>query len=236
MPREIKCPKCGARTPITSLFCVDCGEKIEFSKIKPEDLQESGGRIRHFVSGAVRLLLSVAIFGGAGLILWPTPPIGRVGGEVEARECRMKVVRLHDAAQNGIQIPVILAEDELNAYLDGLVRQNRESQQGRTPANLDAVRVSIADQDVGVHVQIRLKVLRLTYLLRGSPRAGAEGFSFGTQRARLGHLPMPGPLQGWVERRVGGILGGLDAERTILQKTERLDFKGQKVRVMTRQG
>lgn len=236
MPQEIHCPNCGARTPITSLFCVECGKKVEFSKLKPEHLQEPDRRAIELVGKLVRLLLSILVFGGAALALWPKPLEGEVGGEVQARECRMKVVRLHDAAQNGISIPIVFSEEEINAYLQGIVQQTREGQTGRTPANLESVRVSLTEAEVIVHTAIRLQVLRITYRLQGPVDVGDAGAVFDVRRAQLGHLPMPGPLRGWVAGRVAAILGGLDAERTILRQTERIQLRDQRIRITTRQG
>ncbi len=236
MPQEIHCPNCNAKTPITSLFCVECGKKVEFSKLKPEHLQEPDRRGIEILGKVLRLLLSLLVFGGAGLALWPKSPVGQVGGEVQARECRMKVVRLHDAARNGISIPMVFSEEEINAYLNGIVQQTSETQTGRTPANLESVRLAISEDEVTVHTTIRLKILRITYQLQGVPVVEDTGVVFDIRRAHLGHLPMFGPLRGWVGGRVAAILGGLDAERTILRQTERLQLRDQRVRFTTRQG
>lgn len=237
MPQEITCPECGSRTPITSLFCVECGKKVEFSKVKPEHLKEPDRRGLEIAGKLLRFILSILIFGGAGLTLWPKPPIGEMGGEVQARECRMKVVRLHDAARNGISIPMVFSEEELNAYLAGIVQQTSETHAGRTPANLESMRLSLSEEKgLGVHATIRLKIIRITYQLQGEADVGDAGAVFKVHRAWLGHLPMPGPLRNWVVRRVAAILAGLEAETAILKRTERLQLRDQRVRVTTRQG
>lgn len=236
MPQEITCPECGARTPITSLFCVECGKKVEFSKIKPEHLKEPDRRSLEIAGKLLRLILTILIFGGAGLTLWPKQPIGEMGGDVQARECRMKVVRLHDAARNGISIPMVFSEEELNAYLAGIVQQTIETHAGRTPANLETMRLSLSEEEVVVHTAIRLKIIRVTYRLQGEAAVEDGVAVFNVRRAWLGHLPMPGPLRNWVGRRVAAILSGLEAENTILRRTERLQLRDQRVRVTTRQG
>ena len=226
MATDIKCGNCGARNPLTSIFCIDCGQKIDFSKVKRSDIDDSGGTgFFGSILKLVRLGISLAIIGGAGLCLWPQAPTGQEGDAVARKEGRMKMARLFDAADNGLKFTGGVAENEINAYLAHLLEENRGNAVEGGSADLDLVNVDIGEESVAVTAVAALSALKVSYRLEGVPVAGDAGFEFDVSKAELGHLPLPGPGRTWLEGRMMSIFAGMEPERKVLSEADAFKLK-----------
>jgi len=234
MPSEIKCGMCGAKNPLTSLFCVNCGEKLELSEIRASHLDEESGSALRFMARLIRLCISLAIIGGAGLCLWPRVPAGEVGDTVAQHEGRMKMARLHDAAAGGLDFTGGMAETEINAYLMSLLQESRGNGATPTFADLSDINIDISEDSVTVVAVASLGVVQVSYLLEGLPQAGDQGFVFAIQRAELGHLPIPGPGQAWVAGRVRAIFAGMEPERNVLESAAAFKLKDEQLWIKIR--
>lgn len=225
MAREIQCGHCGGKNRLTAIVCVDCGKKIDFSEIRPEDFHDGKGGVFRFLGRVLYTCVYLGLILCVGLCLWPRTATGVTGDEVAQREGRMKIARLYDAAENGIDFTTGVEEHEINAYLASLLKESSGNVEESGVADLDSVNLDISDGSLKVVAMASFRFLKVSYLVDGMPEVGTHGFVFPVQRAELGHLPLPGPAKAWIVRRIETIFEGLDPEHRILDQTAAFALK-----------
>ena len=226
MARKIQCGYCGEKNRVTAIVCADCGKKIDVSEVGSEDsYKRRAGRPFRLLGRIFYVCIYLGLIGGVGLCFWPRTATGVVGDEVAQREGQMKIARLYDAAENGIDFTAGVTEHEINAYLASLLKDRSGHVEDDGSTNLDFVNVDISDGSLKVVAMASFRFLKVSYLVDGIPEVGANGFVFPVRRAELGHLPLPGPTKAWIVQRIEAIFEGMDLEHKILDRTATFALK-----------
>ena len=239
MAKKLICQQCEEENEISSIFCRDCGAKLDHRNLQPDELvvktRESSGSLRKLL-GTVRLLVGLALLAAVGLGFWPTIPIGEVGTRDHAKEMLDKLERLHEATENGVRYSEVVGEKEINAYVRGRIDKQREERPrgGGVLANLEEVNIALYNNEIVVHIRNKLGPVPVVYMLKGRPIADRGSFSLGIEEASVGHLPLPGPLQGFVAGKLKAIFENLKPERKVLDNLERLQIMPRRARMITR--
>ncbi|MBN1269911.1 MAG: zinc ribbon domain-containing protein [Kiritimatiellae bacterium] len=214
MTTQIDCPACGGRNEIGRMFCRHCGARLNLTAIRPPG---PARRRRHALRRFLRVLFLLALIAVAGLVLWPVEPTGREGTEQDAQTLRRSFLGMELAMKRGRSAAERVSEEQLNAYLDGVVRHTAE--EGETaPMVLEVRRINVAftPERIVVLMAAGWGPVTLTYEILGVPAVGEGGFRLEIAEARLGHLPLPGPLKVQVGKRAARAFAGLRRERAVL--------------------
>jgi hypothetical protein len=235
----VLCTKCGTENELTSLFCNDCSAKLDLTKVDHSDIRKSVKRERgsggNPIFKLIRLVLVLGILALLGFMLWPPIPLGEVGEKDLAKEYESTRSDLIEACKNGIEIRSVLPERAINAYaLDVVNTYNQNS--GGGFATLSDVNISIDKTEIEVMATMKFGPVPLGYVISGSPVVGSGDFGFQVDRVHVGHLPVPGPLVGFVSEQIVRIFEGLEPERFVLNNIVKLDQTVGSVRFTTRDG
>ena len=129
-----RCTKCGAENPLGSVFCRQCGAKMDLRGLTSETVVQAQ-RPSLFARVAPMLVVVplVLLLAAAGLALWPTmKPLGEAGTLVGARrvESRLRSFRV---ARPGMTVGAdpAFVEKDINGYFQYIkaepLRLNRAS-------------------------------------------------------------------------------------------------------------
>lgn len=238
MKQLIECPKCGHGNELTSMFCRECGSKLDHSKMKLDEVTKKAkaGVKKEGGSKTLKVLqvvVGLALIGAIAAIFWPVKSIGEVGAPAVAEEMAEKLARLKDACETNIELEMMLNEDEINAYLAKLV-EDSGSLSGEGPT-LAEVNFLIEQQDMEIYVKAKIGPFPLVYRVHGTPSAGQGPFSFAVDEAKIGLVTVPENFRGtFVVDKVAGVFSGLSDERFILDRVNGFDLAQAKIRVTTR--
>lgn len=215
------------------MFCRECGTKLDFSQLQHEHFVDEGHpvakRVLEAVGGVILLLALVVV----GLMVWPTQPTGQPGGNDQATEAQRIIVRLYDAAKNNIRARVVLSEPALNAYFASVLRSGQGESGGGSWLKLESINVSWDETSTQVHMALKLGPVTITHFIEGTPSVGGGVFVFDIDRARMGHLPLPGPAASISSGAIGRALADLEHERFILEHLSSLELKDGQARLVT---
>ena len=236
----VLCSQCSTENELTSLFCNDCGAKLDLTKIEHGDIKNSVKKERGAVGGnpilkLIRLVVVLGLIALVAVMLWPPIPNGEVGERTLVKEYESTRQELIHACENGMGIQSILPERAINAYaLDVVEKHNQAS--GGGFGILGDVNISIDKQDVEVMATMKFGPVPVVYLIAGRLLVGAEGFRFKVGAVQVGHLPLPGPLEDFVLGRVARIFEGMEPERYVLDNVAKIDQTVGRIRITTREG
>ena len=235
MNRYVKCAKCNTRNELKSLFCVECGAKLDMRNVQHDDFAKRAKKERSgSLSGVfkvLRLVVLLVLLAGIGLMFWPPPMVAEVGDASLAAECRNKVARLHEACEDSIGLQMIFTEAEINAYLSQAAVEQAESGAGRSGGEV----VLVLDKEaIEVVTTVKLGPVPLSYMVVGYPVVGGSKFAFEVAQARVGHLPVLGPPANFVAGQVARIFTDMEPERFVLDHLSRVELNARRFRVTTR--
>lgn len=239
----IECAKCGHGNELTSVFCRDCGAKLDHSRLKADDVKKKakagakkergGGGAGGKAIKALLTLVGLALIGLAVVLWWPVEPIGEVGDPAMAKEVEEKLVRLKDAIENKVEFKTVLAEGEINAYLAELVAD--KGGLSNDGPSLENVNFLVETSHVEVYVQIKVGPMPMAYIVRGVPRVGSGPFTFEVKDAKIGMVPVPEGMQDkFVVAKVSKIFSELDDMRFILDRLYKLEPTQARIRLTTK--
>jgi hypothetical protein len=239
MNQYVKCSQCKTRNELKSLFCVECGAKLDMKSVRLDRFSSESGvgsGILRVVLKLVRNILLLAILAAIGLMAWPPSPKGEVGGDVLAWECGNKLARLQEACKRGIGMQSIFEEAEMNAYLAQMIGdEGIPGEEGATSqlANLSDLVLTLYEDTVEVVTTMKLGPVPLSYVVEGRPSVEGDAFVFEIVRASVGHLPMPGPISNFVGGKTSRVFSGMEAEMFILNHLSEVEMKARRIRVTT---
>ncbi|MBR4189304.1 MAG: hypothetical protein IKQ55_05010 [Kiritimatiellae bacterium] len=181
------CGKCGEKNRLPCGHCRKCGAKLDFGAAEEKILQEARSGKRGASGWRTALLLLFAAV--LGLSLWPSGIGDRdVGGELDAKRWEMKRALLLDALDRGFPAAQTVTEAELNAWLAKL--PGMQESKGGMAAQLVDTGVVFGENRAQWLVLVRRGALRFSVVYE----AKAQGSELVLTGAKLGHLPLPGPL------------------------------------------
>lgn len=190
MAIRIECSNCGHRNDLGRVFCVSCGQKLDLRSTSMGDLQERrevdyGKWIQPLLVGVVIL----AVAGIVGAILWPVPTPVVFFDDSGAVQVPIKARAVRAALSYNREIKITLTEAEINGFL---AERAKSRKVGKLAMDLRTGTFDIyagfnwaPATNVAWLAKVRLPV---SMDLRGGFQAGV----LTVERARIGHLPLPG--------------------------------------------
>lgn len=237
MSKRIECAKCGEPNELSGMFCRNCGAKLDFAAVQADGFEKqrkkdksSGAGKKIF--GFINLVIFLALVASLVLMCWPTAPLAEVGSEQLGKEAKDKLLRLHEACEDGIQMQTLVAEQEVNAYL-AMVLKGHHREGGSPPVDVEDLNIMISKGGVEVFTAMKLGPASITYLIEGTPRVGPGGFAFDVEKVTAGHMPMPGPLGNWVAGKVANVFSELEPEKFVLDRLVEMNLAERRAQVTT---
>jgi hypothetical protein len=235
MPVHIVCPSCGFENKTAGVFCGRCGSRMGVGGAPT--LNEVRDPMR-FVRGAMTTLKRLVQLGLAvviGLLLWPIRPPEIEADAVRGRDLHALLDRFSEAGTRQGSAVHVFPEEALNNYLAWRTEEGL-AEMGGTGYRMSIRQVHIRLRALPalseVNVVAGLGPLRFSHVLEGQFVAGpGQPFRMAVKRSRLGHMPMPTPLHGWMAEKVEGAMGGLDRDRAVLDRAVRIDVDDGRARV-----
>lgn len=187
---DIRCPQCGEINRLPCVHCKRCGSKLDFDgaeqQMKAWATSSPAGSLRRRIvrTGLLGVVLLIFV-----LALWPADlPRRKLGEPLDGKRFHMKMELLTDALNHSKPASQIVTEEEMNAWLAEVVR-NQPTTEGAKAQLMDSA--------------VCFEVNRAQWLLlvkRGPMRfsaiysAKANGSKLVLTGAKVGHLPLPGVL------------------------------------------
>lgn len=187
------CPKCGADNLLTAIFCRCCGERLELSAIKPEELTEkpkktNSEKANEIVGIVLLAVIVLALFGA----LCPVPGCNgsaEVSGSVDE-----KYEKLSKKYKNEVQVSFTSEEA---ACIATRAVSNFGGETGALKPAAVGVKF-LGDGNIRLTLTHKLSFLPIHTVINVTPQIPAQGsMNFTVNSCRLGYLPLPGSLQGY---------------------------------------
>jgi hypothetical protein len=176
--------------------------------------------------------LCVFFFVLAGLLLWPYTPQGEVGNEAAAQRMQRKMQQIQYAVDSGIAFKDEISEQEINAYLMDTVRYSRDQQEpSGLQLTIHEVNLNFVPDKIIALIVGHLGPARLTYQVELVPAFAADGFQPEITRMRLGHLPVPGPFQSVVGKRIAAVFKEMNREKELVGQVSDIQMMGNSIQV-----
>ena len=185
---EIRCKKCGAVNTLPNLHCKQCGAPLDYEESEQRLIKASRPRIPVFfwIKTVIGLLLLLGII----LALCPTElPRDTSGEKIDALRYTMQGQILIDALNRNVQTNLVIAERDVNAFFQHQVRA-ADTDASAMQARFRAAGVHFANDEGTAWISVDRGPLTLSSEFRFT--AGPGGIRL--LGARVGHLPLPGPL------------------------------------------
>jgi hypothetical protein len=234
MSTYVQCPKCGFQNKLGRLFCEKCSQRLDLSGSSIRRRHSPGEWMQQHGARMFRLALALGLLILIGLMIWPVAPQGRAGTAEDANQLKVKMVALSQAIENRMVTKERVTEAEVNAYLEEIVQNTRQSVAG---GQLEIRGINLCfrkDDGIGVLVRAGLGPLKLTYEIVGRPAPGGSGFTLKPESVRFGHLPMPGGAGDWLAGQVAVAFSRLDRERRLLGMMQRIEIQDGQAELVTR--
>lgn len=193
----IKCQVCNYENQMGSIFCRNCGEKIDMEKMRPENFAKekektSGGGMRSFI-GVILLILLLAIL--AGIFV----PINRIAIEdpksdaLKSAQDKMETIETlfsNEALMRGQKFT--FSADELTAYVRNTTTGEKKSDS--TGYSVEKLGVTLDGDTINIVMDAKLAGPVSTQItVTGSLVTEEEkGTSFKSKEAKIGVIPMIG--------------------------------------------
>lgn len=214
---NVTCPHCGNETAGGRVLCAHCGQKIHTAPARKSApgraLAGVGKLIGKLVRLVVRLTVTVCVLGCFALLLWPIQPTGAAGTSSEGERVKRALQLLEETP--GQQ--VILREEELNGYLQAQLDANDAS----GTVVIDGLNVDLVKEQLLLNTSTLVGPLQISWELTLVP-AVDNTFPFELKTARIGHLPMIGPLKNFAADKVARIFNEYETEKDVLESAKQI--------------
>lgn len=229
-PMVLVCKKCGENNRMPRMHCQKCGAKLDFDSAEGELLGELA-KARSRRGAVLRTLLLLAFVAVLGLAIWPSGLERReAGAAVDAKRWEMKRALLVDALDRGFPAAQTVTEAELNAWLSRVVAAAAEEDRGGISAQLLDTAVSFGENRACWLVLVRRGPVKFSVVYE----AKADGPELVLTGAKLGHLPLPGPLGRLYAKTQGKLFRPFAKEARILRNLDSLVIRDGEIEVLTR--
>jgi hypothetical protein len=232
MSIQVKCTRCGTTNELNRVFCLKCGDKLDLARAITGGKRRRAGR---FISGPVRIAVVLLILSIVGLILWPVEPRGAFGSAADARTMNGILRWFYQAVQNRAVVGQFVTEKEVNGYLAQKLKQNGDAFRSEGfRLGIRQINVAFTPENFVVLVLANWGPVSLSYEVKAVPSVKSGRFEVKAQEARWGHLPLPRPAAGWMNRRVAGMFLRMENELAVLNGLGRVDLKNGRAYIATR--
>ncbi|MDD5198867.1 MAG: zinc ribbon domain-containing protein [Terrimicrobiaceae bacterium] len=240
-----RCPACGFENAPHSLFCKDCGAKLEIAP--PSYLAGPAAEIaspgaapkaapvsrkpcilsarRHrpvgaFLGTSLRIVIYAAIVAAVIQILRAPRDLPQPGPPIDAKVVADVRARLADAAQRGI--PVDAPWPRTNAYLASVLAPGANE----SPVAASFVRALLTPEPGGFALTIQKTVAHIPIYTTVNYELVSRGGALALVRtgAAIGRMPLPAMVAPLVESTGGDLSGALKFELDILRGARTVQF------------
>lgn len=227
MAIRIECSKCGFQNELGRVFCSSCGQKLNLQDTSMTDLNarrevDYGKWIRVLLMGV--LILSVG--GLAGAILWPVkaPPVffeaaGSVQIPIKAKAART-------ALSYNREIKIDLTEAELNGFLTERAKSRKA---GKLVIDLKTGQFDLYAGFDWVPTTNIAWLAKVKIPVTMDMRAGFQAGVLMIERARIGHLPLPGSSKNVVIDYFGSLFSDITGEKRVVSFLKNVAIEDTKV-------
>lgn len=213
MATFVKCGKCGLENRLGSLFCRQCGNRLDLTNVKPSgsSSEGSGGALAR----AVRLIIFFGLLIALAFLCWPVSPGGDAPSADGSRLMPNRLTALRSAAMRGNEVIEQFSEADINAHLNA--RLVSPAKTDGIKLVLREVRLDIKPDETEVWVKCSLQFLPVTYVTTTRMTRAPDGrHAFAAGSVYIGHLPMPGPLRDRAIKQIIGTFSRLPEELALL--------------------
>lgn len=227
----VRCPHCKASVEMGRVHCTSCGEKMTGGKKPPKRIKQRDPNVRNPVVAVLKGLLTLALLGVIGLMLWPMESSHKPGAMNHARSYHNKINLAVRAASEGTYHGVELTEQEINGALSMIVQDQPEV--GKTiPMSIETISVDIKKDTIIAYLNQKVWVIHLSYQFEMKPQAGEQGFDPEIVSAHLGHMPMVSALKFLVVNRFKKTLINLSQEADIMKAMTQAQVREDRMRFL----
>lgn len=219
MAVQVICDQCGTDNRLGTLFCRECGTRLDLTKVKGPG-SRSAGNPASWLARIIRLVITLSLLVTLGLLCWPAEPGGDAPAAAGNTVLPRKVNALRHAAQRGNAVTEEISEAEINGYLNArLVKAGAGT---GWQLRLREVRVDIKPEGIRVWMRSDLGPLPVTYTaITRMERAADRRHAFFADQVMIGHLPMVGPLRDRTLNQMIGVFSVLGEELRFLNDVGR---------------
>jgi hypothetical protein len=222
MAIRIECSNCGERNELGRVFCAACGRKLDLRDTSMADLNERR-EVDHgrWIRPVLMSLAALAILGIAGALLWTvkTPtvfyePAGAVQIAIKAKAARA-------ALSYSREIKFDLTEAELNGFLTERAKSRKV---GKLAIDL---KTGSFDLYAGFNWAPSTNITWLAQVKIPLSMDLQGGFQSGVltiQRARIGHLPLPGTAKNVVMDYFAALFPDVLGEKRFVSSLKSVDI------------
>lgn len=219
MAVEVTCSKCQHKNPLGRMYCMRCGELLNMESLDPRTMR-SKPTGPSAIGRLLRVVVLLALCAAIVQLLRPVNPMGQEGSGADAQRLRQKLGLLKGAVLDQREMSQRVSEAEINSYLASLLSKT-DQKPGRS-MDLRKINVTIRPEGAVLVLVSGVGPVTLTTELAGTPTHRGDQFEFVLTSARLGHLPMPGPLVAWLAGKAGVVFSRMDDEKRLLNQMEQL--------------
>lgn len=163
----------------------------------------------------VRLVVVLGLFAALAFLCWPATPAGDEPGPETDQSVKMKTKALRGSVSVGTDLHQKFTEAEISSYITGKLVQ-REKSAGLL-LRLREVRIDMNQDQLEVWMKSELFSLPLTYSFPVRITRQEDGqHLFMMGRVRIGHAPLPDPLNQRAQERMATMFGRLGDERDFI--------------------
>ncbi len=217
----ITCQKCGAENRLGTLFCRECGERLDLNTLEPgKGKTRVPMNIGNLMGRLIRLGLLLAFIILLGMLLWgpgaPGDAPSTSGGQSVVSSMtalRGVVLRKGDATET-------VSEADINAYVNGRL-VNAAGGSGGITMTLEEVSIDLQDDKIIVWMNTKLGPVPLTYTAESTVSRSADGrLKFKAGSVSIGRVTMPGLLRGRVIDQFVAVFSQFQDENVLLNRLE----------------
>lgn len=235
MSSGIKCSYCGHLNPLGRIFCAKCGKRLDLKKVNKRVLARSAETPSDRLRRRIKVLTVLVLAGVVGMILWPAQIECARGIAKDAASLQVKIRRLERAVAATAYVYDVITEHEVNAFLQKVLEDNPGIAKSEgMQLGIEKLCVRFTPDEMKVFLLANWGALRLSYEVVGVPEIRDRRFRLVLRYGRFGHLPLPGPVAGWMGERIARALSEFKNERRLLDALERCDLGDGRLRVVTR--
>lgn len=191
----IKCNECGHENQLGSIFCRECGVKLDVEKMRPQVEKKSNFKIGDLIRNIVAIVVLLAVFGTLGLMFYPESGQMSELSKKDQVKTDLKFQSLLKKINGDQNMPakyVFTPEEVTYIYNNKLTEESEET----TGYAVKKIYISLDNYDNIVLIADSkfLDAIPVSFGLTGN--FDGNKLKLAVASAKMGHLPIPGFLQG----------------------------------------
>jgi len=215
---DITCQKCGTVNRLGTMFCRECGAKLDLNSMDPSKKARSSVNIGSLVGRLVRLTIVLVLIVVLVLLCWGPKAPGDAASANGTQVVLAKMTALRGAVLRKVEVIESVSEADINAYVNGRL-VNAAGGSGALKMTLEDVSIDFQDDKVIAWMNTKLGPIPITYMAEASLTRGSGGrLDFESGPVSIGRITMPGPLRGRVIDQFVAVFTKFQDENVLLSR------------------